>query len=42
MLEGKVILAHARFTLPEGEVPVPFPRITLRPKGGLKLNVAML
>src|SRR6185312_13455278 len=35
-------LAKARFELPEGEVPVPLARITLRPKQGLKLKVTML
>jgi cytochrome P450 len=46
MLEGKVVLAHllahARFALPEEMRPVPFARITLRPKPGLKLKVTML
>jgi cytochrome P450 len=46
MLEGKTILAQllarARFELPQGEEPVPFARITLRPKGGLKLKVTLL
>jgi cytochrome P450 len=46
MLEGKTILARllarARFELPQGEEPVPFARITLRPKGGLKLKVTPL
>ena len=45
MVEGKAILAtllaRARFELPEGEQPVPFARITLRPKDGLKLKVTM-
>jgi cytochrome P450 len=46
MLEGKVmlasLLARARFELPQGERPVPFSRITLRPKGGLRLKVTLL
>ncbi len=46
MLEGKVMLAHllasVRFALPEGTQPVPFARITLRPKPKLKLKVTML
>jgi cytochrome P450 len=46
MIETKVMLAtflaRARFELPEGEVPVPLARITLRPKLGLKLKVTML
>jgi cytochrome P450 len=46
MLEAKAMLAtflaKARFELPEGEVPVPIARITLRPKQGLKLKVTML
>jgi cytochrome P450 len=46
MLEGKImlahLLAHARFALPHGMRPVPFARITLRPKPGLKLKVTML
>ena len=46
MLETKAMLAtflaKARFELPEGEVPVPLARITLRPKQGLKLKVTML
>ncbi|HZP09281.1 cytochrome P450 [Methyloceanibacter sp.] len=46
MVEGKTllarILASARLELPEGEQPLPFARITLRPKGGLKLKVTML
>ena len=46
MLEGKAILAtlltHARFELPDGEAPVPFARITLRPKNGLTLKVTPL
>jgi cytochrome P450 len=46
MLEGKTILAtllsHARFELPDGEVPVPLARITLRPKNGLTLKVTPL
>jgi len=46
MIETKVMLAtflaRARFDLPEGEVPVPLARITLRPKQGLKLKVTML
>jgi cytochrome P450 len=46
MLETKAMLAtflaKARFELPEGEVPVPLARITLRPKHGLKLKVTML
>jgi cytochrome P450 len=46
MVEGKTILAtilaNARLELPEGEAPLPFARITLRPKGGLKLKVTML
>jgi cytochrome P450 len=46
MLEGKTILAtllsQARFELPDGEVPVPFARITLRPKNGLTLKVTPL
>jgi hypothetical protein len=28
--------------LPEGEEPLPFARITLRPKDGLKLGVTLL
>ena len=35
-------LAKARLELPEGEVPVPIARITLRPKQGLRLKVTML
>ena len=46
MLEGKTMLAtllqHASFALPEGERPTPFARITLSPKYGLNLRVAML
>jgi cytochrome P450 len=46
MLEGKTILAtllsRARFDLPDGEAPVPFARITLRPKNGLTLKVTLL
>jgi cytochrome P450 len=46
MLEGKTLLAallaRARFELPEGEVPFPLVRLTLRPKHGLKLKVTML
>jgi cytochrome P450 len=46
MLEGKAVLAtllaRARFELPHGKAPVPFARVTLRPKSGLKLNVTML
>ena len=46
MIDTKVMLAtflaKARFELPEGEVPVPLARITLRPKHGLKLKVTML
>ncbi len=46
MLEGKVmlasLLARARFELPQGERPVPFSRITLRPKQGLRLKVTLL
>ena len=46
MIEGKTMLAtllqHASFALPEGERPMPFARITLSPKYGLKLNVTML
>ena len=46
MVEGKTILAtilaNARLELPEGEEPLPFARITLRPKDGLKLKVTML
>jgi cytochrome P450 len=46
MLEWKTILAtllsQARFELPDGEVPVPFARITLRPKNGLTLKVTPL
>jgi cytochrome P450 len=46
MVEGRVILAtllsQAKFALPEGEIPVPFARVTLRPKNGLKLKVTML
>jgi len=46
MLEGKTILAtllsHARFDLPDGEAPIPFARITLRPKNGLTLKVTLL
>jgi cytochrome P450 len=46
MVEGKTILAtilaNARLELPEGEEPLPFARITLRPKEGLKLKVTML
>lgn len=46
MLEGKTLLAtlltRARFELPEGEMPVPLVRLTLRPKHGLKLKVTML
>ncbi|MGE5260845.1 MAG: cytochrome P450, partial [Actinomycetota bacterium] len=46
MVEGKTILAtilaNARLELPEGEQPLPFARITLRPKNGLKLKVTML
>ena len=46
MVEGRVILAtllsRAKFELPEGEIPVPFARVTLRPKNGLKLKVTML
>jgi len=46
MIETKVMLAtflaKARFELPEGEVPVPLARITLRPKQALKLKVTML
>jgi cytochrome P450 len=46
MVEGKTILAtilaNARLELPEGEKPLPFARITLRPKDGLKLKVTML
>jgi cytochrome P450 len=46
MVEGTAILAtllaRARFELPEGEQPVPFARVTLRPKDGLRLKVTML
>ncbi len=46
LLETKAMLAtflaKARFELPEGEVPVPLARITLRPKQELKLKVTML
>jgi len=46
MVEGGVmlatLLASARFGLPEGEVPVPIARVTLRPRGGLRLKVTML
>ncbi len=46
MVEGKTLLARilaaARLELPEGERPLPFARITLRPKDGLKLKVTML
>jgi len=46
MLEGKTILAtllyHARFELPDGELPVPLARITLCPKNGLTLKVTPL
>jgi cytochrome P450 len=46
MLEGKTILAtllsHAGFDLPDGEAPIPFARITLRPKSGLSLKVTLL
>jgi cytochrome P450 len=46
MVEGKTILAtilaNAKLELPEGEEPLPFARITLRPKDGLKLKVTML
>ena len=46
MLEAKTmlatLLAGAKFELPEWEVPEPLARITLRPKGGLKLKVTML
>jgi cytochrome P450 len=46
MLEGKAmlatLLAAARFELPQGEVPVPLARITLRPEQGLKLKVTLL
>jgi cytochrome P450 len=45
MMEGKAmlatLLAQTRFELPQGEVPVPLARVTLRPKPGLKLNVTM-
>jgi hypothetical protein len=45
-IEGKTILAtifaNAKLELPEGEEPLPFARITLRPKDGLKLKVTML
>jgi cytochrome P450 len=45
LAEGKTILAallaRVRFELPEGEVPVPLVRITLRSKSGLKLKVSM-
>jgi cytochrome P450 len=46
MLEGKAVLAtllaRACFELPQGEVPVPLARVTLRPRRGLKLKVTML
>jgi cytochrome P450 len=46
MVEGRVILAtllsRAKFDLPDGEIPVPFARVTLRPKNGLRLKVTML
>lgn len=46
MAEGKTMLATllraARFGLPEGEMPTPIARITLRPKEGLRLNVTPL
>ena len=46
MVEGRVmlaaLLARARFELPEGEVPVPFAHVTLRPRDGLKLKVTIL
>ncbi len=46
MVEGKTLLARilatARLELPEGERPLPFARITLRPRDGLKLKVTML
>jgi cytochrome P450 len=46
MLEGKAVLAtllaRARFELPQGEVPVPLARVTLRSKSGLKLKATML
>jgi cytochrome P450 len=46
MVEGKAILAtilaNAKLELPEREEPLPFARITLRPKDGLKLKVTML
>ncbi len=46
MVEGKTILAtiiaNAVLELPEGEEPLPFAHITLRPKDGLKLKVTML
>ena len=46
MFEGKAmlatLLAHARFELPDGEVPEPLARITLRPRRGLRLKVTMV
>jgi cytochrome P450 len=46
MAEGRTILAtilaNAWLELPEGEQPLPFARITLRPKDGLRLKVTML
>jgi cytochrome P450 len=46
MLEGKtllaMLLARARFELPDGEAPMPLIRLTLRPKHGLKLRVKLL
>jgi cytochrome P450 len=46
MIEVKTMLAtlltHARFDLPDHELPLPLARITLRPKRGLKLKVTML
>ncbi len=46
MVEGKTllarILANARLELPAGERPLPFARITLRPRDGLKLKVTTL
>lgn len=46
MVEGKTILAtilaNARLELSDGEEPLPFARITLRPKDGLRLKVTML
>jgi hypothetical protein len=37
-----MLLASARFELPEAELPEPLARITLRPRAGLKLKVTML